>query len=48
MLRLFDQFFNDPLSAPATGRDGTAVAEIAFLIGMQAGFELGIAHSSPD
>jgi len=28
----------------AGGRDETALAEIAFLIGMQAGYELGIAY----
>jgi len=29
------------------GRDKTAVAQTAFLIGMQAGYELGIAHPPP-
>ncbi len=29
------------------GRDRTALAEMAFLIGMQAGYELGIAHPPP-
>jgi hypothetical protein len=29
------------------GRDRTALAEMAFLIGMQAGYELGIAYPPP-
>jgi hypothetical protein len=29
------------------GKDRTALAEMAFLIGMQAGYELGIAHPPP-
>ena len=28
----------------ASGRDNKGVAEIAFLVGLQAGYELGIAH----
>jgi hypothetical protein len=30
-----------------TGKDRTGLAEMAFLIGMQAGYELGVAHPPP-
>jgi hypothetical protein len=35
------------ISEMAAGRDRTVLAEMAFLIGLQAGYELGIAHPPP-
>ena len=34
-------------SEMTTGKDRSGLAEMAFLIGMQAGYELGVAHPPP-